>query len=52
MGEVRERTMFDLAPLAVGLAQEDTTIYRTIGPRASGLCEIPSDDDLTEALAY
>jgi hypothetical protein len=32
-------------PLAVRLAQEDTTIYRTIEARASRLREIHSDDD-------
>src|SRR6516164_7626435 len=43
--EVGEGAIFDLAPLAVRLAQEDTTIYRTIGARASRLREIHSDDD-------
>src|SRR4030095_8833010 len=40
-----ECAIFDLAPLAVRVAQEDTTIHCTIGARASRLSEIHSDDD-------
>jgi hypothetical protein len=43
VGEIGERPIFDLSPLAVRLAQEDTAIYRTIGARASRFRDIHND---------
>jgi len=36
----RERAIFDLAPLTVRLAQEDTAIHSTVGARAGGFGDV------------
>ena len=42
VGEVRDSPIFDLALLAVGLAQEDTAIGGAIGSGAVRLGDIPN----------
>jgi hypothetical protein len=46
VGEIRNSSIFDLAPLAVGLPQENTAIGGAIGSNTGRLGEIPTYNNM------